>query len=771
MRHRTAWLLVLQAATAKKHNVSLTIAFTSDLHGEIAPLKHAAALYDALPGPKLLVDSGDAFVGTGYFWRAGPAGMGRVLKSLGYAVLGVGNHDLELASSFRNFSATANAPLVSTNLCGHYPGIKCSTTVDAGDICVGFVGYCDTSSLGPAEWRSSLPKGSCDDKMMRRVIDEAISLRRSVDVVIALGHCGFDFDVTVAKTDVIDAVLGGHTHLIKHRSNYGKNPVVLQAGNLASHLGILTLDLVRRRNNTTIVAARGAMRPLDKKHRHSLIDGELKHHAAPHGKPPWRRMSRGADAGACRTSECALGNLVADAMARSGACRGLQKVPLIALIEAGSVRGVVREGPFGRDEATNILPWANHLVVLRFPSIQALEELVAYGARSRPVGGGFLQASANARIVLDAHHARVFVRPFDCGTTSGRASSLTFDDATVPSACATRGFTRPPGPVDVIVTSWLVQGGDGFDVRNATRRKLEPAWLKDVDALRRHVASLPADAIIRREGRLSVVDNVEKCAPPSLPKRAPPLIAGLLGAFSMMSSFVATYPLSTLQTRAMLGEPLGLQEGCAPLYRGVALAAVAVYASGAVFWTAHEFLSSVAGAGHAGGEGRKAVTTFFFTFIAGALNVLATNPLWVAVTRLQGGLSALPSMAERSSRFCWPCAGILPNTVLVLFPTLRQTIYEGLLRCVGSDPLSAGPWLISLAVALATLIAATATHPLQWYRSRLQAGHGTHASRNKARASVWDGLSIKLVHTVLSNTLMYLSKEQLTQFVLKTFLE
>ena len=37
-------------------------------------------------------------------------------------------------------------------------------------------------------------------------------------------------------------------------------------------------------------------------------------------------------------------------------------------------------------------------------------------------------------------------------------------------------------------------------------------------------------------------------------------------------------------------------------------------------------------------------------------------------------------------------------------------------------------------------------------------------------ASVWDGLSIKLVHTVISNTLMYLSKEQLALRVLRTFL-
>ena len=157
----------LASSHAKKHhknNTELTIAFTSDLHGEIAPLKHASAIYASLPEPKLLVDSGDSYVGTGYFRRAGPAGMGRVMRALGYAVLGVGNHDLELASSFRNFSATAKAPLVSTNLCGHYDAIKCSSVIEVGDLRIGFVGYCDTSALGPAEWRSSLPKASCDLK-------------------------------------------------------------------------------------------------------------------------------------------------------------------------------------------------------------------------------------------------------------------------------------------------------------------------------------------------------------------------------------------------------------------------------------------------------------------------------------------------------------------------------------------------------------------------------------------------------------------------------
>ena len=758
---RLLLLAALASSHAKKHhknNTELTIAFTSDLHGEIAPLKHASAIYASLPEPKLLVDSGDSYIGTGYFRRAGPAGMGRVMRALGYAVLGVGNHDLELASSFRNFSATAKAPLVSTNLCGHYDAIKCSSIVQVGDLKVGFVGYCDTSALGPAEWRASLPKTSCDSKMTDRVIKEAIKLKKTASIVVALGHCGYDFDTEIAKSHVIDAVVGGHTHLVRHRNK----PPVLQAGAAASHLGVLRLSLNRKGN---VTSARSEMHPLRaEKHHHAIIDDELARHAPP-TKPPWRSVRQGADALACRTSECSLGNLVADAMARSGACHAQRRVPLIALIESGSVRGAVKVGNFGRDEATNVLPWAKRLEVVRFPSVDVLEAFVAFGAQSlKTTGGGFLQASANVRIVLNDHRARVFVRPFDCSISQTKGQTLTFDDTKVKSTCPQRGFSRPTGPIDVVLTSWLVQGGDGFSLRNATRlHALQPDWLKDVDPLRRHVASLPEDAIVRREGRISFSSE---CAEPKVEKRAPPLVAGFLGAFSMMASFVATYPLSTLQTRAMLGEPLGLSNGCSPLYRGVALAALAVYASGAVFWTAHEFLNHVAGENHNGGHARQGLKTFLLTFVAGALNVLATNPLWVAVTRLQGGLSALPSVSERKRRWCWPCAGILPNTVLVLFPTLRQTLYEGLLRGASASTLDASSGLVTVCAAFATLIAATATHPLQWYRSRLQAGHGTHSRT----ASVWDGLSIKLVHTVISNTLMYLSKERLTQFVLRTFL-
>ena len=105
-----------------------------------------------------------------------------------------------------------------------------------------------------------MPKTSCDAKMTDRVLREAAKLKRTVDIVIALGHCGYDFDVEIAESPVIDAVVGGHTHLVRHRASFNDRPVVLQAGAAASHLGVLRLSLTRRKSNVTVVSARSATR-------------------------------------------------------------------------------------------------------------------------------------------------------------------------------------------------------------------------------------------------------------------------------------------------------------------------------------------------------------------------------------------------------------------------------------------------------------------------------------------------------------------------------
>ena len=237
---RLLLLAALASSHAKKHhknNTELTIAFTSDLHGEIAPLKHASAIYNVNPGAEVARRQRRLVYRDGLLQAGGPGGHGPGHARAGLCRAWRGQPRPGIGVVVPQLLGHREAPLISTNLCGHYDSIKCSSVVEVGDLRIGFVGYCDTSALGPAEWRSSLPKTSCDSKMTDRVLREAAKLKRSVHIVIALGHCGYDFDVEIAKSPVIDAVVGGHTHLVRHRSSFNDRPVVLQAGAAASHLG------------------------------------------------------------------------------------------------------------------------------------------------------------------------------------------------------------------------------------------------------------------------------------------------------------------------------------------------------------------------------------------------------------------------------------------------------------------------------------------------------------------------------------------------------
>ena len=83
------------------------------------------------------------------------------------------------------------------------------------------------------------------------------------------------------------------------------------------------------------------------------------------------------------------------------------------------------------------------------------------------------------------------------------------------------------------------------------------------------------------------------------------------------------------------------------------------------------------------------------------------------------------------------------------------------------------PAYAAAAAAVATLIASVATHPIKRYRSRLQAGVAADGAGRRDTAATggriaaclhcawFEGLGITLVHTVSTNALMYVFKEQL----------
>ena len=163
------------------------------------------------------------------------------------------------------------------------------------------------SSEGATTFRG-LPRCDAAGPLGDAVLAEAASLRRRADVVIAIGHCGYRFDADLFRRAAaerarrgrtVDAVVGGHTHLIRSSNgrDYGEAPVVAQAGVSGSHLGILELDLAARDPSTglEVAAARSRNVPLRVKGNRGsdmqrFVDAELKAHAAPPAKP--RRTAR-----------------------------------------------------------------------------------------------------------------------------------------------------------------------------------------------------------------------------------------------------------------------------------------------------------------------------------------------------------------------------------------------------------------------------------------------------------------------------------------------
>ena len=136
--------------------------------------------------------------------------------------------------------------------------------------------------------------------------------------------------------------------------------------------------------------------------------------------------------------------------------------------------------------------------------------------------------------------------------------------------------------------------------------------------------------------------------------------------------------------------------------RGLALAALAVYASGAVFWTAHEFLNHLLV--RIIMRPRAARPQDVFADFRGRSLERPRDESSVgrchAVARWVLGL---PSVVSGSDGGAGRARDICERTVLVLFPTLRQTLYEGLLRGASATTLDASSGLVTVCAAFATL--------------------------------------------------------------------
>lgn len=303
-----------------------------------------------------------------------------------------------------------------------------------------------------------------------------------------------------------------------------------------------------------------------------------------------------------------------------------------------------------------------------------------------------------------------------------------------------------------------------------------------------------------------------------------PAVEAVAGACGGMVALLSTYPLMTLNTHDQLNRKLKGEAGApaesraelvarmvkeggfGSLYAGVQPALLGTALSQAVYYYFYSAFRTAAAAA----TGKKPPTpgapvdlgvslSLSVAAAAGCVNVLATNPLWVAVTRMQAyrraidkakaegkpppaddgaATSTLGVLKELFQKEGLPgyWKGVGPSLIMVVNPTMQYAIYEWLVAKLKRKPTRGEVFgLASCAKIGATLV----TYPILVVKSRLQV-EGSKGYENKyagtvdtilrilkeeGPAGLYQGMGTKIVQSVLAAALLFTCKDEITNTV------
>ena len=434
----TAAGLALTAGMASA-DYTLTILHTNDIHsrvesinrfdstcnadgeaegkcfGGMARIKTAVdAKRSELAGSNYVVlDAGDPFQGSLFYTTYKGAAEAEFMEAIGYDVMAVGNHEFDDGpEGLEAFVDTVSFPVISGNLdLTSEPALngKVSNHVvlNVGGQKIGII-----SALAVDTVETSSPGENVvfQDEIESLKADVAALEAEGVNKIIALNHVGLAKDLEIAAAvPGIDVVVGGHSHtLLSNTSDraagayptmVGAVPVV-QAYAYSKYLGELTVTFDDAGN---VTSAMGEPILLDASVTpDAAMAARIAEMGAPIEEMKQRVVAETAEAveGArefCRTGECAMGNLVADAMLDRVKDQGIS----IAIQNGGGLRASIDAGEVTMGEVLTVLPFQNTLSTF-FVSGQTVIDALENGvSQVEEVKGRFPQV-AGLKFTWDA---------------------------------------------------------------------------------------------------------------------------------------------------------------------------------------------------------------------------------------------------------------------------------------------------------------------------------------------------------------------------------
>ncbi|MER8431634.1 5'-nucleotidase C-terminal domain-containing protein [Mesorhizobium caraganae] len=412
----------------------------------------------------LLLNAGDSFQGSLFYITYKGTAEEEFLNQIKPDAVTLGNHEFDDGeSALVPYLDKAQFPVVSANVLpndksGAAGKIKPSIVVEVGGQKIGIIGAVTNDT---PELASPGPNIAIADDV-KSITAEVEKLKaQGVNKIIAVTHIGYrrERDV-IAKIPGIDVVVGGHSHSLlsntdpKAEGPYptmvdnpdGSKVPVVQAASYSKYLGEFKVVFD---DNGVVKEASGDPIFLDKSITPDpAVLARIKELGAPIEALKNKEVAETTEAidGSrenCRTKECAMGNLVSDAILDRVKGQGVE----IVVSNGGGLRASIDKGTVTMGEVLTVLPFQNTLATFQISG----KDLVAgleNGVSQVEDGAGRFPQVAGLKYAFDKSVA----------PNAGRVKSVEVMEG---------GAWAPINPDKdylVATNNYVRQGGDGYKV-------------------------------------------------------------------------------------------------------------------------------------------------------------------------------------------------------------------------------------------------------------------------------------------------------------------
>ncbi|MEM8802400.1 MAG: bifunctional metallophosphatase/5'-nucleotidase [Pseudomonadota bacterium] len=390
---------------------SITILHTNDFHDRFEPINRfdsgcneednaagecfggMARIYTAIQEAKtrhnnfLLVDGGDQFQGTLFYQYYKGAAAAEFMNQLEYDAMAVGNHEFDDGpEALLEFAKLVDFPVLMSNadLSGEADlaaEIEKSVVIERAGERIGIIGL---TPINNDELASPGPNIVFTDPSpaVQAEVDKLEA--DGVNKIILLSHSGYATDNVIAlNTTGVDVIVGGHSNtLLSNTDEDAAGPypdmvngvAIVQAYAYGKYLGELNVTFD---DAGVITEASGDPILIDA----SVVENpEVKARVAELAAPLEEIRQRvvaeaaepiGGEREVCRSQECSMGSLIADAMLARVKDQGID----IAIQNGGGIRASIDAGPVTMGEVLTVLPFQNTLSTFQVSGATVIEAL------------------------------------------------------------------------------------------------------------------------------------------------------------------------------------------------------------------------------------------------------------------------------------------------------------------------------------------------------------------------------------------------------------